>query len=1794
MAPLRLLSLLLLASLFLHLTVAQLSGDSQVASLVPRAPVYNLPFSAAPNSVIGTAPLWTWASTDPLDSGAAAQYHQGVAILQGTSTSWIDLTQTTGNQSAGAAIPVWGGNGYYGAGSPQNGWSLEVVFKFDLTVVQGWAKVFELSDSPGGGTGNNLAFSFDNNDAGNDSGYKLMVEQYMNNVQWPQASHGLIEALKPQVNTWYHAVLMFQPSGTAGAANWMFYVNGQNLGFATYFGSNVTLAPQSGANMPQNIPRPVSTLGKSAWNDPYAAVTIDAFRVYDYTLAPGTISALAAAYGCNIGNKPLVSNTFPVTAEVTAINGLVPTPPIFNAVFGQNPTTGGTVTAPTNYQWMQSDPNDSPANQALHQGLVQVNGGITSYVDLTTPYGPNSVGLVLPIIGTPGSGTGATQGLTVETVVKFPILPTNTFRAKVWDWGSGASADSFDLSFDNNGGQFCLENQVARPNSNAYALLDFNLSLPINQPYPNTWYHIFWVLSQPNMTSYTSTWTPYINGVQASNPLLGAPWPLPVYRQFSWLAGSDWADANTWAIYDAVRIYDYALNGAQIANIYNALYNATTTATGTATCQPAATGAASGDLKVAALVPRPALFKAEFTTSAPCATGQRSSWLWAAQDVNDNGTVAAVHQGVAVLNGAALSYIDLATATGPQSMGQAMPQWGGNGFYGAGNALNGWSLEIVFKATTSVSQGWAKVLELSDGPGWANGNTGNNIALTFDANDQANDSGFKLMVEQYMNQTQFPQAGHGLVEAFKPQVNTWYHVVMMFQPVTSPAGAANWYFYVNGQNLGFASYFVPNATLAPQSGANMPQNIPRPVSTIGKSAWGDPLAQVTVDAFRVYDYLLTANTISNLAGAYNLNIGNPPQVNTLQPLTAEAIRTQAVVPTPPIFNAVFSVNPVTLGTVSSSPNYQWMAFDPADTAANQQTHTGLIYINGSSSSYIDLSTVYGANSIGQVLPIIGTQGSGSGTGASSTVGLTVEVMVKFPVLPTGTFRAKIFDFGSGASADSFDLTFDNNGAQFALEVQNAWPNGNTYALTDVLQTPRANTWYHLVWVLNNVSFTSYTATWTPYINGVQSTLMPSYWGFFPLPVYRQFSWLGGSDWADANTVAIFDTVRVYDYALTAQQVGGLYAQYTAPVCVSTPVKGGDAVALSLVQRQPVFNLNFSVSPGCITGAAPGWTWAVQDPYDNAQTAALHQGVAILTASSTSWVDLTTAKGPQSAGQVIPQWGGDGFYGAGNPQNGWSLEIVFKMDVTVSQGWAKVLELSDGPGWANTGAGNVGSNIALTFDNNDAGNDSGYKLMVEQYNNQVLFPQTGHGLVEMLQPQVNTWYHVVMMFQPVASPPGAANWMFYVNGQNLGFATYFGSNVTLAPQSGANMPQNIPRPVSTMGKSAWNDPYVAATIDAFRVYDYVLDPATIGNLAGAYGLNIPARPQVSNVPAVPETSATNGLVPTPPIFNAVFGQNPTSLSTVGPAINYKWMQSDPSDSAADQQRHTGLVALNGSTLSYISLSTVYGPNSVGQALPILGTQGSGSGATQGLSVEVVVKFPVLPTATFRAKIFDFGSGASADSFDLSFDNNGAAFCLENQNAWPNGNTYGLADFYLAPKANTWYHLVWVLNNVNFTSYTATWNAYGNGVPSTINPLTAGWYPLPVFRQFSWLGGSDWGDANTAAVFDAVRIYDYALTASQVQSLYSMYGTVSNNPQTSGGGGSSGLGLSGGQVAGIVVGCVIGTALLCCIFFVFMFPMVTGERSMKTHKSAADAPNTKFDQMEPSQTTPSTNAGDVEMQ
>ena len=496
-AALRCLALLLLLSLSASPISAQ-SGDSRVGSLLPRAPFFSATFLQNP-AVANAATGYAWTATDLSDNSTSnTQLHAGVITLNGNSNSYVDLSLTSGAQSIGQALAPIGGPGF-GTGASQ-GWCFEVVAKPLATTT--WAKLVMIGD---GSSSNDVILGWDGSDYG-----KWSFENWNGGLQT------FTEVLRqPVVGQWYHVVICLAPvynaTGSTAAnplANWMIYVNGQLVNNSHYLVPSTTMTYIQGASYPNPVTRTQQYLGRSDWNDPYWVGVIDAFRVYDYLLNGSTIAAIAGVYGLNIPAAPMnTSVTLPSSAELNIWQtaGLT-TAPIFNAPFAENPNTlPGLQNTPLAYIWQPNDPFDSAATQLLHKGVVTFSGTPTSYVDLSTTVGPNSCGLTLPMLGLPGSGSGATAGMSIEMVVK---LGGYLSWSKIFGFSSGPGLDVLGATWDgNNYGavEWQIYNNRYVTNATFETEQDFLATwAPLHQ-----WFHIAWVASSPNTTSWTSTWTTY-------------------------------------------------------------------------------------------------------------------------------------------------------------------------------------------------------------------------------------------------------------------------------------------------------------------------------------------------------------------------------------------------------------------------------------------------------------------------------------------------------------------------------------------------------------------------------------------------------------------------------------------------------------------------------------------------------------------------------------------------------------------------------------------------------------------------------------------------------------------------------------------------------------------------------------------------------------------------------------------------------------------------------------------------------------------------------------------------------------------------------------------------------------------------------------------------------------------------------------------------------------------------------------------------------------------------------------
>jgi len=1711
----------LLLALQSSICVNSQQGDAGYAAVIQTnsaiPAMYSLDFQTDPAATVGSPRAFNWASVDPADTLANQAIHKGVAILNGTSTAFVDMNSATSANSAGPVMPQFGGVGMYPYGDARQGWSFEVVFKIPAFPPSGsWSKLWFL----GNGAGNDdVCITYDGGDKAN----PLALQHYSLPATFPSYQYGLKNFLqKPLLNTWYHVIFSVQAvNPTLGSGNWFIWVNGQQLNWTGLVPGAIWSAAQ-GALYPQSVPRTQNYLGKSDFsNDPNGIFTIDTFRVYNYTVSNTLAQSLAALYGLNIP-VTRASASFPSTTETTQVLAAVPAPPIFHLTFGTDPTSavGGAI----NYRYLANDPSDPDNIRNLHNGLVSLNGSASSFIDLDVATGPNSCGMILPRFGGTGVGSVPAQpGLTFEMVVK--VYPTTNW-GKLFCLGDQANVDVICFTWDGNNGEIgwlMVQNYNQLSTTVGVSANPTVTAMPfLKTVVTGAWYHFTLVIKPVNTTTFSADWFFYVNGNLTANMTAanGGYMPLPVYRPVSMLGGSDWSDPPAPLLIDAFRIYDYALtqqNVQAVAAVYGLNGAAAQPPTGNSS-QSYNFPATQEDNNMLQIVSRPPVFNAGFGIDPSTAVGVApgtTAYTWLASDSG--------HSGVVKVTGDSSSFVDLTTSLGPTSCGLVLPLIGGQGFYPVNDSRAGWTIELVFRVDSLPTGTWPKVFSLGS-------NTVDDILMSFNGGTQYP----RLGTQMYNNNNLFPVYNYAFSEFVRPVVGQWYHVVWSFQSTPVPgqgqssrsAGAGVWWLYLNGQPVnnsgsvpnGNANNVYPNAFYAPVNGALYPQRVPRTLSYLGKSDFTDNNFAVSFDAFRVYDYVVEPAKVPQLAASYSLNI--PPQPVTLPSIPVSSNNEEnnwsGIVPRAPIFNAVFGSNPAPY--VGGTTNYQWMA---TDTTTAGQTHTGVIVLNGTASSYVDLNAATGPFSIGQVLPIFGGRGSGNGGGQGGfpTIGVTIETVLKINTLQTWT---KFIDLGQGGGTSpitSLALGWDNNSGKMSLQNFNSVPLSNpaNTAIWDFF-TPTINQWYHVTAVMRpQDQYTNYTGFWSFYVNGVQTSQMSAAQGAnYPMPVYRMDSYLGASDWSDPTSTVAFDMIRIYDYALTGAQVRGMSNVYG----MSQAVPSGDSQYAQYLDRQPVWHAEFGTNPAP-AGTTPTYSWSQTDSNDDIRTAAWHQGVLSLDGTKSQYIDLNAATGPSSVGAVLTGFGSNGNYPLGDVRQGWSFEFVVKFTATSSGNWAKMIELGSGP--------------ALTGTDNDNSFTIGWwgaqtgSFMCESYNNFTATPLTQKGIVEFLRPTVNTWYHIVFGIQKVAPPagnPGAespANWFAWVNGQQINYADALVPGALLTAIQGANYPLNVPRPASYIGKSDYSaDPYFSGNFDAIRIYDYLLNSTTVANLATAYGLNIPNPPQVSaQFQVTDETQNMLNIVPKGPIFVADFTESPyTSAGVTNTTANYLWAASDPSDSAAVAANHPGVLILNGGATNYIDLSTTQGPNSVGLLLPVFGGAGSGNAiaGTQGLTIEITVK---LTASSTWSKIFDIGTGPGTDSLSLSWNGNQIG-TLEIQTytnlaQFPNNIQIAELDF-LTPVIGSWYHIVLVQSAPDLTRFTSTWTVYVNGIAIAGtwkingNPATTtiGNYPPPITRQSSFIAASEWTDPTAAIVIDSFRIYDYVLSPTVIGQLATLKGLYNAAP------------------------------------------------------------------------------------
>ena len=422
---------------------------------------------------------------------------------------------------------------------------------------------------------------------------------------------------------------------------------------------------------------------------------------------------------------------------------------------------------------------------------------------------------------------------------------------------------------------------------------------------------------------------------------------------------------------------------------------------------------------------------------------------------------------------------------------------------------------------------------------------------------------------------------------------------------------------------------------------------------------------------------------------------------------------------------------------------------------------------------------------------------------------------------------RIFDFGNSTS--SYLILTPNSGSGMRFEIANA---GSYQRLDYATALPIGR------WVYVTVTLSGNTATL--YINGTAVatnnaiTLAPD--AFNPTVNY-----IGKSQWpADPLFNGRIDDFRIYNYALSAAEVGGIVASIPPPTPGSVTASGGNGssqVSLSWGVASGATSYRVArstVSGGPYTPIYTGTATSYVDASVNAEVTYYYIIVAVNAAGesvgTTELSGMTNIAMPKVHLRFDEITGSTAADASGNGRNGTlvggSTWTTGKINNAVSlSGTTNYATLPTGvvaglnnftiSAWVKL---NSTSNNTRIFDFGTS--TSNYlELCPKNGNNGFLrFEAVKGGVVQQINTTytfpTGTWTHVAVTLS-------GSTGTLYVNG------TAVGSNaaMTLTPSSLGSTTQNF------IGKSQWsNDPYLNGSLDEFQIYGRALSAAEISALA----------------------------------------------------------------------------------------------------------------------------------------------------------------------------------------------------------------------------------------------------------------------------------------------------------------------------------------------------------------------------
>lgn len=519
----------------------------------PPTPFFDASFTTDPRAAAGGNTTYGWVAQDADDATCGLNTHTGLLQLNGQYAptpfnNYANLSASTGPQSVGAVLPTIGGAS---AGTGESaGWSFEITFKTQVAYT--YSKIFDIAAPQNASRSNPCQYDILLGFLGSTAGRQPIMEFDVCSVGQEFSFRNWATV---QLGTWYHIVIVVQqlPNQLTQAV-YTAYMNGVRVGVSPVF------------YYPEGVPRANAQIAKSSWPDSYWGGLIDNFRVYNQALSGPQVSTLYNASMGAAGTQrcpQIASSALPANVSSGDV--------AYSLTFSSDPSVAAGVPGGALYSWVQSDVNDTAADRNIHQGLLVLGGspsntnvGSGPWVNLSSPAGPTSVGSVLPIIGTNLNGlwSAGSVGMSFELVIK---MRQQTRWAKVMDLGAargtpGGATGDIVLGWFENDVQLTFESILDNGATSG------QLRLP-NTTTLNQWLHI--VISIQQTYNNIANTVGYVNGARVANFTM--PFPFGQVRRDATLGRSNWPDDRYInAVYDLFRVYNIALNQAQVTNLYAA------------------------------------------------------------------------------------------------------------------------------------------------------------------------------------------------------------------------------------------------------------------------------------------------------------------------------------------------------------------------------------------------------------------------------------------------------------------------------------------------------------------------------------------------------------------------------------------------------------------------------------------------------------------------------------------------------------------------------------------------------------------------------------------------------------------------------------------------------------------------------------------------------------------------------------------------------------------------------------------------------------------------------------------------------------------------------------------------------------------------------------------------------------------------------------------------------------------------------------------------------------------------